>query len=142
MLAHAQVVRDHDPTPAPLVDQARKRLHDLVGPFGVQGGRRLIGQDQCRIVDQRPGDCHALLLTAGHLARQEMQVIAQPQPRQRARAFRASPRRKPFRRSIRSTFSRAFRNGIRLLDWNVKPIRARRRLTRVAHPSWRARCRR
>ena len=65
VLAHAQVMRDHDARAVLLVDQVGKGLHNLECPLGVEGGGGLIGQDERRSVDQRPGDGHALLLTAG-----------------------------------------------------------------------------
>lgn len=50
-----------------LVD-AHEVLHDLLGRDGVKGSDRLVGEDDLRILVQRAGQGHALLLTARKLA--------------------------------------------------------------------------
>ena len=60
------VVGDHHDRPArrhQLVEQLQDRLARLA--VEVPGG--LVGQQDERVVDQRPGDAHALLLPAGQL---------------------------------------------------------------------------
>ena len=54
--------------PSRPVELAQER-QDLVGPLGVQVAGRLVGQDQRRLVDERPGDRDALLLAARQLGR-------------------------------------------------------------------------
>ena len=49
-----------------LVD-AHEVLHDLTGGDGVEGGDRLVGQDDFRVLVQGTGQSHALLLAAGEL---------------------------------------------------------------------------
>lgn len=46
-----------------LVD-AHEVLHDLLSRDGVKGSDRLVGEDDLRILVQRAGQGHALLLTA------------------------------------------------------------------------------
>ena len=43
--------------------------HDLVGGFGIQVAGGLVGQDDIRVIDEGPGDGHALALPAGKLGR-------------------------------------------------------------------------
>src|SRR5690606_61699 len=60
-------VRDqHDGQAQALVDVQQQAQYGLRG-FGVQGGRRLVAQQDLGPVGQRPGDAHALLLPAGQL---------------------------------------------------------------------------
>jgi len=75
-LAHAKVVRDHDAGAVVFVDQVGKGLHHLVGTLGIEGGGRLVGKDEGRIVDQGAGDGHALLLSTGELGRQVVKTVA------------------------------------------------------------------
>ena len=51
ILAHAQVMRHHDPGPILLVDQPGEGFHHLVSPFGIQAGSWLVGQHQAGVVD-------------------------------------------------------------------------------------------
>ena len=44
IVAHAQVMGDHDAGALLLVDQVGEGLHHLVGALGVQAGGRLVGQ--------------------------------------------------------------------------------------------------
>ena len=57
----------------------------LVGGVQVAGG--LVGQDDFRIVDQRAGNGHALLLAAGELRGQVMRAIGQADPIERRARF-------------------------------------------------------
>jgi hypothetical protein len=79
VLAHAQVMRDHDAGAVLFVNQLGEGLHDLMGALGVEAGGRLVGQDNFRLVDQGAGDGDALLLTAGKLAGTVLEPFAQPQ---------------------------------------------------------------
>ena len=51
----------------PLLVQLRQEPHHLDAVLGIQITGRLIGKDQLRVGDQRPGDRHTLLLTSGEL---------------------------------------------------------------------------
>ena len=44
---------------------------------GVEVAGRLVGQDDVGVVDQRPGDGHALLLAAGELRGPVVEPVAQ-----------------------------------------------------------------
>ena len=69
-----------------LMQLAEKSDHDFfVGFVEVPGG--LIGQDQLRLIDQRPRNRHALLLSAGKLRRQMRQAVAQSHALQRFRGL-------------------------------------------------------
>ena len=59
----------------------------------VEVARRLVGEDHARLGDERPGDRHALLLTAGELGRLMTHPIGEPQRSSAA-----------FARSMRSLF--------------------------------------
>ena len=64
ILAHAQIVRDHDAGAVVLVDERREGLHHLEGALGVEAGGWFVREDQGGVVDQRAGDGDALLLSA------------------------------------------------------------------------------
>ena len=51
-----------------------ENVHDLETGAAIEVAGRLIGEDDFRIVDERTGDRHPLLLAAGKLAR--MMVFA------------------------------------------------------------------
>ena len=48
---------------------ARQQVEDFVGGLRVEVAGRLVGDDQRRVGDDRPGDADALLLAAGELPR-------------------------------------------------------------------------
>ena len=115
--------------------------HDLGAGVAVEVAGRLVGQDERRARDQRPGDRDALLLAAGELGRLVVEPVAEPDPLERgARRARARSRREtPWYSSGVATFSSAVVRGSRLYDWKMKPMvrlrigpgrrrRARRRL--------------
>ena len=62
--------------PRRLLEAAEDRV-DLVAGLGVELAGRLVGQDQDRLLDQRPGDRHPLLLAAGELIGAVIEAIAQ-----------------------------------------------------------------
>ena len=62
------VVGRHQDRDAELVDPEQE-LDDLPADQRVEVAGRLVGDDQPRVVDERPGDRRALLLAAGQLAR-------------------------------------------------------------------------
>ena len=51
----------------PLACRVSKQRHDLQAGLGVQVAGGLVGQNDRRAVDQRPGNGHALALAAGEL---------------------------------------------------------------------------
>ena len=52
-------------------------LVDLVAGLGVELAGRLVGQDEHRLLDQGPGDGHALLLAAGELVGAVVEPVPQ-----------------------------------------------------------------
>src|SRR3954471_21287678 len=70
------VVRDHHDGGAGAVDPVQQP-HDLDGRVRVEVSGRLVGQQDQRPVDERPGHRDALLLTAGQLMR--VPVLLAPQ---------------------------------------------------------------
>ena len=50
---------------------------DLVAGLGVELAGRLVGQDEERLLDQGPGDRHALLLAAGELVGAVVEPVAE-----------------------------------------------------------------
>src|SRR5512140_2537227 len=62
------VVGRHEDRDAELVD-AEEQLQGLPRDQGIQVARRLVGDDDPRVVDEGPGDRGSLLLAAGQLAR-------------------------------------------------------------------------
>ena len=68
-------MRDHDNEL--FVRDLLQKLHDLHRRFTVQRAGRLVGQQNLRIVDQRPRNRHALHLSAGHLVGLFMQLVTQ-----------------------------------------------------------------
>ena len=55
----------------------RRVADDLLGRRGVQVAGRLVAEDDRRVVDERPRDRDALLLSAGQLARGMAHPVAQ-----------------------------------------------------------------
>ena len=54
-----------------------KYTHDLFAGLAVEVAGRLVGKDQPWLVDQRPGNGHALLLAAGDAAGQGLRIAAE-----------------------------------------------------------------
>ena len=63
---HVQLVRDHDNRDALLVELL-KNAHDLDAGLAVQISRRLVREQQLRLVHERARDGNTLLLAAGKL---------------------------------------------------------------------------
>ena len=76
MVGDVLLVGDHDDRLAGVV-QLAQHFHDLLAGGRVEVAGRLVGQDDVGIVDQRPGDGHALLLAAGELGGPVVDPIAQ-----------------------------------------------------------------
>ena len=51
----------------PVSFSCSNRLDDLLRGVAVESAGRLVGEDDVWVVDESPGDRHALLLTAGEL---------------------------------------------------------------------------
>ena len=75
----ARVVRHHDDGLAELGHRVAQERQQVGGSIGVQVAGGLIGEDEGRFVDQRPGARDALLLAAGHLARPVLQPVGDAQ---------------------------------------------------------------
>src|SRR6266545_7304694 len=79
-LLQAGVVADDHHAAAVLGGELAQQPGDLAAVGAVEVGGRLVGQDERRVVGQRPGDRHALLLPAGELVGAEAEAVAQPHP--------------------------------------------------------------
>ena len=94
----------------------------------VEVAGRLVGQQQRRLADHRPGDRHPLPLAAGQLVRPVVEPVAQPDPVQRApRPAAAAPAAVRRRRAGRRP--RCPARGTPAARWNcwkTKPIRRAR----------------
>ena len=53
-------------------------LKRVAGVAAVEVARRLVGEDELRVVGQRPGHGHALLLAGRELPREMSELVAQP----------------------------------------------------------------
>ena len=60
----ALVVGDDDERLAKAVAKVEEELVELGLVFGVEATRRLIGQDDIGMINQRTGHCHTLLLSS------------------------------------------------------------------------------
>ena len=56
-----------------------QQVHYLLRGFAVQGARRFVGEDDLGLVDQCPGDGHALFLAARHFVGHVVGPVAEPQ---------------------------------------------------------------
>ena len=75
MADDADVVGDEDVGEAELVLQVGEQVDDLRPDRDVEGGDRLVGDDQLRPQRQRPGDPDPLPLAAGELVREAVVVL-------------------------------------------------------------------
>ena len=75
------VVGGHQDRHAEVVD-AQKQLDDLPADQRVEVAGRLVGDDEARVVDERPSDRRPLLLAAGELVRQLGPLGGQPDERE------------------------------------------------------------
>src|SRR5256884_4164033 len=83
------LVRDHDDGLPELVEPLEDR-EDLRARVGVEVPRRLVREDHRGIVEQRPRDRDALLLSAGELARAVPHPIAEADLSERREGTRAA----------------------------------------------------
>jgi hypothetical protein len=71
-------------------DQSRKKLHDLCGGARIEVSRRLVCDDQRRVVRQRAGDRDTLLLTAGKRHGQLLGLVRDTHLREQVERARAA----------------------------------------------------
>ena len=77
MPGHVGLVRDEDdgdPVPVQLLEHR----HDLDAGAGIEVARRLVGQNQDRVIDQRTRDGDPLLLPSGELGGMMVLPVSQP----------------------------------------------------------------
>ena len=123
MLRELRIVRDeHDRRAAPAID-VDQEVDDLVAGAGVEIAGRLVGEQDRRLVGQRPRDRHALLLAAGELRRIVMAPRPPGRPRRAARPRGAPASGAPAISSGTRTFSHAVSDGSRWKNWKTKPMR-------------------
>jgi hypothetical protein len=77
------VVGDDQRRQLHLDDQVAQPGAGFLAHLGVEVGQRLVEQDDRRVVDQRPGDRHPLLLAAGQLVRIAVGEVGQAEVLQR-----------------------------------------------------------
>ena len=65
----AEVVRDEERRHLPLVRDAADEVEDIALRRDIERRRRLVGDEKLRLLGERHGDHHALLLAAGKFAR-------------------------------------------------------------------------
>ena len=82
MVRHAGVVRDQQDRDAVLHVQPAENLQDLLAGARIEISRRLVGQQQDGLVDQRAGDRHPLLFTPRQLRRRVIRAGRQTDGRQ------------------------------------------------------------
>ena len=70
-------MRDHKQSLASRMRQVPQERKHPIGVRLVEISRRLVGQDQCRIVGQGTGDGHALLLAARKLVAKAPSLVCQ-----------------------------------------------------------------
>jgi hypothetical protein len=75
---HRAVVGDEDERQPAFAPELVEEADDLVSRPLVEVPRRLIGEQDLRLLHQRAGDGHALVLPAGKLGRQVAQSVTQP----------------------------------------------------------------
>ena len=68
-------MRDHDDEA--VLRDLLEEIHDLHGGLGVECAGRFVGEQDLRVIDQGAGDCHTLHLTAGHLVRLLVDLVAE-----------------------------------------------------------------
>jgi hypothetical protein len=73
-------VGHHDHRLAQALDDVADQGEDLATGVGVQRAGRLVGEEDIRACDERPGDRDALLLAAGELGRAMAQPVGQAGP--------------------------------------------------------------
>ena len=64
-VVNAAIVRDHDHRAVCLNGHLANQIHHGATARGIERRRRFVAHEQARLVDERAGDGHALLLPAG-----------------------------------------------------------------------------
>ena len=120
------VVGGHQHRRAELVD-VDQQLDDLPAGHRVEVARRLVGDEDRRVVDEGTRDRGALLLAAGELRRQVVRVIlrARRGPAAAGRAGARVDRGAPVTSSAKATFSATVFVGSSRKSWKTVPIRRR-----------------
>ena len=96
---HRQIVADQDQSHAQFADQRPDEIEDLLLDGHVEGGGRLVGDEQIGLVGERHRDHHPLALAAGEL----MRILVQP----RAGVLDADQLQEPLRLPPRTTAAEA-----------------------------------
>jgi len=81
-IQRALVVGYHDHPGPVLMGDSLEDLHDLAATMTVQRRRRLVRQDHARLIGQRSGDGHTLLLSSGKHRRLVVGPVGNAQLRQ------------------------------------------------------------
>ena len=116
--------------------QLLEQVDDLRLDRDVEGGHRLVGDDQLGLERERPGDADALALAAGELVRVPASAVrGRPTSSSSSRTSRRGPaprrtRRAPAAARRRSTPTVC--RGLRLASGSWKTICIRRRIRRSA----------
>ncbi len=101
---------------ASLTVKLAEELQDLPADGLVQVTGGLVGENQARLVDERPGDGDALSFTTGELGRAVSESMSQTDALEKIPGpFLALPSRDALRAGDM--------RGIRLKVWNTKPMR-------------------
>ena len=70
-------MRHQNNRPLKIPVQLGKQIHNFHAHFGIKVSRRFIGKNNRRVIDDRPGNCNALLLTARKLVRLMIHALVQ-----------------------------------------------------------------
>ena len=85
------VVRNDDNRLTVFFVQRLEHLHDFSAGFCIEVPCGLVGKDDPRVDDQRPGDGHPLLLTARKLVGPVVRAVFQPDSLQRRHRLSTKP---------------------------------------------------
>ena len=77
VMSHAGIVGDENDGDAVVPVELLEHLEDLLARVGIEVPCRLVREEHLGKVDERPGDCDALLLSAGELGRLMMGPVGQ-----------------------------------------------------------------
>ena len=101
--------------------QIGEQLDDRVAVQRVERARRLVGEQQPALADDRPGDGDALLLSAREVVGIAVEVVVEADRVQRVdrASTRAARARTPSSSRGSITFSTAVSDGTRLSRWNT-----------------------
>src|SRR5579883_2324588 len=134
---HTRVVRHHDSDSIGLQRHGANEFHHGLSSLSIHRRSRLIGDKQAWLVNERPGDGHPLLLSAGQLRWQRAELLAQPNRLQHfVRALDRGFSETPLMTSGTATFSAAVRAGRRLNCWKTNPTFFARKAVFSRFDSW------